>query len=93
MASLKRSSQITTLASLHALDKHFVKHWIYDKISALHITHKLMALASARTNPWNNTSGFTAAQSKIVGTLGYHSHNIQRIPGHPPQQRKHLSTS
>jgi hypothetical protein len=72
MASLRKSSQIATPASLHTLDKHSAKHWIYDKISALHITHKPMALASAQTNLWNNTSGFTAAQSKIVGTLGYH---------------------
>jgi hypothetical protein len=92
MEFLRRSSRIATHASLHALGKHFAKHWIYDKISALHIIRKPMALASARTNPWNNTSGFTAAQSRTVGTLGCHSHNIQRTLGHLPLQRKHLST-
>jgi hypothetical protein len=61
MASLRKSSQIMIPALLHTLGKHFAKHWTYNKTSALHTIHKLMALASARTNLWNNTSGFTAA--------------------------------
>jgi hypothetical protein len=88
----RKSSQIMIPASLHALGKHFAKHWIYDKTSALHITRKPMALASARTNPWNSISGFIAAQSKTVGTLGCHSPSIQRTLGHLPLRRKHLST-
>jgi hypothetical protein len=92
MEFLKRSSQIAIPVLPHTLGKHFAKHWIYDKISALHITRKPMALANAQINPWNNTLGFTAAQSKTVGTLGCQSHSTRRILGHPPLRRKHLST-